>query len=336
MFALWVRVYYHAGDLESGVMDMSKYSVDPMLPDDLRTYSLKDRKSKVAVEIFARPFNPDGAFSDFLDSLPDILGGRHFRDFLAAWKRARQHNKAMLVGMGAHVIKVGLSPILIDLMRQGWISALALNGAGIIHDFEVAAVGVTSEDVADQIRTGKFGMAQETGEALNDAAGYARERGIGLGEAVGKRLAESSFPHRRHSLLASAYELNIPVTVHVALGTDTIHFFPQVSGEALGAASLHDFFLFCSLVRGLDGGGIFLNAGSAVVLPEVFLKAVSYVRNRGHRLDGFSTAVCDFLRHYRPEQNVVIRPLGESGRGYYFVGQHELLIPLMAAALKSS
>ena len=315
---------------------MSKYTVAPMLPDDLKTYSLKDRKSKVAVGQFARPFAQDGSFSDFVESLPDILGGRHLRDFLKAWRGARQGKKAMLLGMGAHIIKVGLSPVLIDLMQQGWISAIAMNGAGIIHDFEVAAAGVTSEDVADQIRGGEFGMARETGAALNEAAVYAREHGLGLGEAVGKRLAESSFEHRRLSLLAAAYELNIPVTVHVALGTDTIHFFPQVSGEALGAASLRDFFLFCSLVRGLDGGGIYLNAGSAVVLPEVFLKAVSYVRNRGNRLDGFSTAVCDFLRHYRPEQNVVIRPLGESGRGYYFVGQHELLIPLLAAGLKSS
>jgi hypothetical protein len=322
--------------VSQGYSNMSKYLVAPLLPDHLKTYSLKDRKSKVAVGHFAHPWPPDGTFSDFIDGLPDILGGRHFREFLTAWKGARQRNKAMLVGMGAHIIKVGLSPVLIDLMQRGWISALALNGAGIIHDFEVALAGVTSEDVADQIRDGEFGMAQETGAALNEAAVFAREQGLGLGEAVGKRLAESSFPHRRLSLLATAYELNIPVTVHVALGTDTIHFFPQVSGEALGAASLRDFFLFCGLVKGLDGGGIYLNAGSAVVLPEVFLKAVSYVRNRGNRLDDFSTAVCDFLRLYRPEQNVVIRPLGKSGRGYYFVGQHELLIPLLAAALKSS
>jgi hypothetical protein len=237
--------------------------------------------------------------------------------------------------MGAHVIKVGLNPVLIDLMTEGWVSGLALNGAGIIHDFEMAYAGRTSEDVAAQLRKGRFGMARETGEMLNEAIRRGAERQWGLGEAVGEMIARSSFPYKKHSLLAAAYRLGLPASVHVALGTDVIHLHPRASGEAIGKTSLHDFFLFAALVRRLDGGGAFLNIGSAVLLPEVFLKAVALVRNQGERLDGFSTAVFDFLRHYRPSENVVRRPLGRTGRGYYFIGPHEILIPLLAAALKN-
>jgi hypothetical protein len=221
-------------------------------------------------------------------------------------------------------------------MESGWISGLALNGAGIIHDFELAYAGRTSEDVASRIRTGRFGMARETGEWLNEAIRRGADEDIGLGEAVGTMIAGSSFPHKKLSLLAAAARLGIPVTVHVAIGTDIIHMHPRASGEAIGKTSLRDFFLFSALVRGLDGGGVFLNLGSAVVLPEVFLKAVSLVRNQGYTLDGFSTAVFDFVRHYRPAENVTKRPLGRKGRGYYFVGPHEILIPLLAAALKES
>ncbi len=315
---------------------MSKYAAKPLFPEKLHTYSLKNRKSKVGVERFARVWEPDPSFQDFIAGLPDILGGSDFKAFVQAWVSARSQGRGMILGLGAHVVKVGLNPVIIDLMRRGWVSALAMNGAGAIHDFEVAYAGITSEDVADQIQQGNFGMARETGEHLHAASEAARRQDIGLGEAVGKMLADSDFPHRDVSLLASAYLLNIPVSLHVALGTDTIHFFPQVSGEALGKASLTDFFLFCRLVCDLDGGGIYLNAGSAVILPEVFLKSVSYVRNLGHRLEDFSTAVCDFIRHYRPEQNVTVRPLRGKGSGYYFVAQHEVFIPLLAAALKSN
>jgi hypothetical protein len=250
-------------------------------------------------------------------------------------RAARKKKRAILFGLGAHVIKVGLSPVLIGLMKDGWVSGIALNGAGIIHDFEVAFCGRTSEDVARQIRSGDFGAARETGEMLNAAIRNGARRGRGLGAAVGEMIAASRFPFKQLSLLAAARELAIPVTVHVAIGTDTIHFHPQASGRALGQTSLADFFLFCSLVEGLEGGGVYLNIGSAVVLPEVFLKAVSYVRNQGRRLQDFTTAVFDFRRLYRPEQNVVCRPRGKKGRGFYFIGHHEILVPLMAAALGS-
>jgi len=240
-----------------------------------------------------------------------------------------------IAAMGAHVLKVGLSPVLIDLMKNGWISAVALNGAGVIHDFEIALCGRTSEDVKSQVKKGRFGMARETGEMLNEAIRQGAEKGLGMGKAVGRMIARSKLPYKRFSLIGSAYRLGIPVTVHVAIGTDTIHFHPQADGEALGKTSLKDFFLFSGLVRRLDGGGVFMNIGSAVILPEVFLKAVSLVRNKGYRLENFSTAVFDFLHHYRPDQNVVRRPLGKKGKGFYFIGPHEILIPLLAAALKS-
>jgi hypothetical protein len=250
--------------------------------------------------------------------------------------KAKKRNRAIIFGLGAHVIKVGLSPIIIDLMKEGWITALALNGAGIIHDFEIAFTGQTSEEVQFQIKNGHFGMAQETGQMLNDAINSGEEKGLGLGEAVGKMIATSDFPHKDMSLLSVAYNLNLPVTVHVAIGTDIIHFHPEVKGEAIGNASLKDFFLFCSLLEKLEDGGVFVNIGSAVILPEVFLKALSFVRNKGRPLESFSTAVFDFIHHYRPYENVVKRPHGKKGRGFYFIGHHEIMIPLLAVSLKSS
>jgi len=287
----------------------------------------------VAVRDFAKPFRPESGLAGFIDSLPNILAGKDFRDFLGLLRTARSKKKAILFGLGAHVIKVGLSPVLIRLMKDGWISGVALNGAGIIHDFEIAFCGGTSEDVAVQLKGGRFGMARETGEMLNAAIRSGARRGCGLGAAVGGMIARSRLPFKKLSLLASAHDLGIPVSVHVAIGTDTIHFHPRSSGEALGKTSLADFFLYCSLLEKLEGGGVYINIGSAVVLPEVFLKAVSYVRNRGTRLERFSTAVFDFLYHYRPEQNVVRRAVGKKGRGFYFIGHHEIMVPLLAAAL---
>jgi hypothetical protein len=287
----------------------------------------------VKVEDFAQPFRPESGLPGFLDSLPNILAAKEFRDFLDILRAARAKRKPILVGLGAHVIKVGLSPVLIRLMEDGWISGLALNGAGIIHDFEIAYCGRTSEDVAAQIKQGKFGMARETGERLNAAIRDGAGRGVGLGAAVGGMIAGSRLPFKKVSLLAAAFERGIPASIHVAIGTDTIHFHPGCSGEALGRTSLADFFLFCSLLEKLEGGGVYINMGSAVVLPEVFLKALSYVRNRGIRLEHFSTAVFDFLHHYRPEQNVVRRAIGKKGRGFYFIGHHEIMIPLLAAGL---
>ena len=273
--------------------------------------------------------------SGFIDSLPQILAGSDLRRLLAEIRRARGAGRPVVLGLGAHVIKVGLSPILIRLLREGWLTALALNGAGVIHDFEVAFSGRTSEDVAARLGTGEFGMARETGEILNRAVRAGARRGAGLGEAVGRLIARSRFPHRALSLTAVAYELGVPVTVHVAIGTDTIHFHPGASGAALGQTSLRDFFLFSDVVAGLEGGGVYLNVGSAVILPEVFLKALTYVRNQGRPVRDFTTAVFDFRHHYRPAQNVIARAVGESGRGFYFVGHHEIMVPLLAAALLS-
>jgi hypothetical protein len=307
----------------------------PLTSPGLRTYSLASRPSKVDLRDFARPVRRGGSFAEFFDSWPGFLAARDFREFTALMGRARDRHKPVLWAMGAHVIKVGLSPILIDLMKEGWISGLALNGAGIIHDFEIAYAGRTSEDVEVQIKDGRFGMARETGDLLNEAIRAGAEENRGLGEAVGRMIARSRFPHRGLSLLATAYRLEIPATVHVAVGTDIIHFHPRASGEAIGKTSLLDFYRLAEQVRDLNGGGVFLNVGSAVVLPEVFLKAVSLVRNQGRTLDGFSTAVFDFIRQYRSAENVTRRPLGRKGRGFYFVGHHEILIPLLAAALKN-
>jgi len=315
---------------------MSKYKIDPLWPKDLNTYSLKSRKSKVSHKDFARKFSSEGSFKDFIESLPDLLAGKNFKKFIHLIKEACGKNKPVIFSMGAHLIKVGLNPLIIDLMETGWISALAMNGAGIIHDFEIAFSGRTSEDVKTQIKNGSFGMAEETGEQLNNAINLGNREGLGMGESVGKMIYHSEFPYKEISLLSSAYKLNIPVTVHVALGADIIHFHPNVSGKAVGKTSLHDFFLFCALIERLQGGGIYMNIGSAVILPEVFLKAVSYVRNRGSRLDHFYTAVFDFNTHYRPSQNIIGRPFKEGkGEGFYFIGHHEIMIPLLAAAIKS-
>jgi hypothetical protein len=314
---------------------MSRFKDKPLSPAGLKTYSLVSRPSKVDVKSFGRVFDPRGSFSRFLDSLPGILAAGDLKALIEAMAQARRRKRAILFGLGAHVIKVGLNPVLIDLMVQGWVSGLVLNGACIVHDFEIAYAGRTSEDVGSRIRGGRFGMARETGELLNTAIIQGAEDGLGLGEAVGKMIAGSRFPYKKMSLLGEAYRRGIPVTVHVALGTDTIHFHPKASGAALGQTSLTDFFLFCSLVRNLDRGGVFLNVGSAVILPEVFLKAVSFVRNKGLKLEEFTTAVFDFNRQYRPAENVVRRPLGRKSRGFYFVGHHEIMIPLLAAGLKS-
>lgn len=315
---------------------MTKYKIKPLSPNKVKTYSLKSRKSKVDTRTFAKVIAGDDPISSFVDSLPDTLAGRDFRSFIKRTRKAKEGNKPIIFALGAHVIKVGLNPIIIDLMKSGWISALAFNGAGIIHDFEIAFAGQTSEDVATQIKDGRFGMAKETGELLNNAITRGAKKNIGLGEATGDMISSSGFPHKDLSILSCAYDLNIPVTVHVAIGTDIIHCHPDVDGAAVGKISLYDFFLFCSIVERLDGGGVYVNIGSAVVLPEIFLKAVSFVRNRGSELKNFSTAVFDFNLHYRPYENVVRRPLMNKKNGFYFIGHHEIMIPLLAASLKST
>ncbi|MCP2519361.1 hypothetical protein NLC26_01560 [Candidatus Aminicenantes bacterium AC-708-M15] len=314
---------------------MTKYKEKPISPKEIKTQSIHQRKSKVNIKSFATLVEKNCNFKTFIDSLPDILAGKDFKDLIQKIIIARKNQKALIWGIGAHVIKVGLSPVLIDLMEKGFVTALALNGAGIIHDFEIAFVGKTSEDVESQLKNGSFGMARETGEFLNKAINQGIKDEIGIGEAVGKFLCSSEYPHINKSLLATAYKLNIPVTVHVAIGTDIIHFHPQVCGEALGKASLKDFFLFASLLKKLEGGGFFLNIGSAVILPEIFLKALTMIRNLGFKVENFYTAVFDFNYQYRPLQNVMKRPVSEKGKGYYFIGHHEIMIPLLASALKT-
>jgi hypothetical protein len=297
----------------------------------VRTYPLASRASKARVEDFARPVTAGVSFAGWFDSLPAILGGSDLRRVVQAMVNARRRGAGIVWGIGAHVIKTGISPVLIDLMDRGYVSALAMNGAGIIHDFEIALGGATSEDVDEALGPGRFGMADETGRLLNAAIARGAERGQGLGQAVAEFLADRHPPHP--SLAAAAHRLGIPMTVHVALGTDIIHMHPDASGAAIGEASLRDFRYFTSCVARL-AGGVYLNCGSAVVLPEVFLKAVALARNQGASLEGLTTVNVDFLRMYRPQTNVLTRPVaGTGGAGISLVGHHEILIPLIAAAV---
>jgi hypothetical protein len=310
---------------------MSRYSYQPLSLEGLKTVPLETRGGKVRVEDFARPYQGAG-LSAWIDSLPRILAADSFRGILDALQNAREQKRAILWGMGGHVIKCGLSPILLDLMRRGWATALVMNGAASIHDFEIALAGQTSEDVEAVLPDGRFGAAEETGREMNLAIAQGNREGLGMGEALGKHLGCPKFA--AYSLLAGAYQSTIPVTVHVAIGTDTPHTHPQADPAAIGETTHRDFRLLCSLVRDLDQGGVYLNLGSAVVLPEVFLKAVSTVRNLGHPLTGFTTVNFDFIQHYRPRVNVVERPHTRSGgHGYAITGHHELMIPLLAAAL---
>jgi len=299
----------------------------------VRTYPLASRRSKAHAEDFARPVTPGASFNDWFASLPAILAGADIRSVVEAVRTAHARGAAVMWGIGAHVIKTGLSPVLIDLMRRGYVSALAMNGAGIIHDFEIALSGATSEDVDEALGPGRFGMADETARGLNAIISDAARTRRGLGQAVGEYLVQTRPPHAERSLTAVACELGIPVTVHVALGTDIIHMHPDASGAAIGDASLRDFRVFTSCVSRLDRG-VYLNCGSAVVLPEVFLKAVALVRNAGVPLDALTTVNIDFVRLYRPQTNVVTRPVaGTDGKGFSLVGHHELLIPLIAAGI---
>lgn len=298
----------------------------------VRTYPLASRSSKANAADFARPYAPGAGLRGWLDTLPDMLGGADFKAVVTAIGRAHQEGAGLLWGLGAHVVKTGLGPVLIDLMERGFVTGLATNGAGVIHDFEVALSGATSEDVDEALGPGRFGMAEETGRLLNAAITDGVGAGLGLGQAVARWLRANRPPHEELSILAAAARLDIPVTVHVALGTDIIHMHPAADGAALGEGSLRDFRYFVSNVAHL-AGGVFFNCGSAVILPEVFLKAVALVRNRGLSLDGLTTVNLDFIRHYRPMTNVVARPTSGVGRGYALVGHHEILIPLLAAAL---
>lgn len=299
---------------------------------DVRTYPLDARRSKARVEDFARPCPAGASVSALVDSLPNVLAAADFRAVVDAVATAVRSSRGVLWGVGAHVVKTGLGPVLIDLMERGCISAIATNGAAVIHDFEIALVGATSEDVDAALAPGQFGMADETGRVLNTAINQGVAAGLGIGQAVGQYLADTAPPFAGQSVLAAAARLRIPVTVHVAIGTDIIHMHPAASGEALGAGSLRDFRYLAANVARLTGG-VYLNLGSAVVLPEVFLKAVALARNRGVTLEGLTTVNLDFIRGYRPMTNVVARPTAGNGRGYSLVGHHELMIPWLAAAI---
>jgi hypothetical protein len=312
---------------------MSRYPIRPYDLSRIKTYALKDRPSKVQVSSFGRPHKKGGPVSELLDSLPAILGARSLKDLAQSIARARENGKPILWGLGGHVIKTGLAPILVDLMDHGLVSGIALNGSGVIHDFEIALCGSTSEDVEVQLENGAFGMAEETGLCINEAIVQGVADGLGLGESVGRYLTALRPEYSGFSLLVQSYTRGIPVTVHATIGADIIHNHPACSPSHIGEGTHRDFRLFARLVAGLNGGGVYLNCGSAVTLPEVFLKCVTLVRNSGETLRDFTTANLDFIQHYRPTENVVKRPVRNCGRGIALTGHHEIMIPLLAAWL---
>ncbi|MBD0370542.1 MAG: hypothetical protein ICV60_06880 [Pyrinomonadaceae bacterium] len=306
----------------------------PLSLDDVNTYSLKERPSKVSVKDFARPLEEGSSIKDFLDSLPNILAVQSLREVAARIRRAHELRKPVIWGIGGHVIKTGLAPVIINLMRRGFVSAIAVNGSVLVHDAEIAMAGYTSEDVDATLGAGAFGGAEETGKLLNHAAREGARDGIGLGEATGRALVALRPRYREQSLLAAAFEMRVPFTAHLTIGADIAHFHPSADGASLGATTHTDFRLLAELVRRMNGGGVYLNIGSAVLLPELFLKAVTLVRNLGHELTDITTANFDFIQSYRPLTNVVRRPTADgAGRGFAITGHHELTIPLLAAQI---
>jgi deoxyhypusine synthase len=304
-------------------------------PLDLREVkltSLKDKRHKIKENIFAKVWRQGGSLDDFIDSLPETLAGSDFREVVERIAKGVLERRMVLLGMGAHPIKVGLNPILIDWMEKGVLKGLAMNGAGLVHDAEVAMIGHTSEEVDKELSKGTFGMVRETHETINHAIREGAKRGLGIGEALGRKILSGNFPYKRLSLLASGLRLGIPVTVHVAIGTDIIHMGPSADGAAIGKGSLKDFHTFASLVAKLEKG-VFVNLGSAVILPEVFLKALALARNLGYPVKNLTTVNMDFIRQYRPELNVVKRPTQKGGKGYTLIGHHEIMFPLLAAAV---
>ncbi|CAN5712278.1 hypothetical protein BH24ACI2_BH24ACI2_00460 [soil metagenome] len=312
---------------------MSIYeNFQPISFDEINTYELASRPSKVTVRHFAEPIEINDSLKDFLDKLPNILAVQSLRELARQIRRAKELNKPIIWGIGGHIVKTGLAPVIIDLIKRGFVSAIASNGSVLVHDTEIALVGFTSEDVDASLGKGDFGAARETGEILNSAAKRGMKDKIGLGEAMGREVLEKNPPNAEVSLLCQTYKHKIPFTTHLTIGADIGHFHSSCDGAALGATSHTDFKLFCSIVKEFGGGGVYLNLGSAVVLPEIFLKAVTVVRKLGFPLEDFSTANFDFIRHYRPTTNVVRRPTaGGAGRGFSITGHHEIMIPLLAA-----
>jgi hypothetical protein len=298
----------------------------------VRTYPAKKRPSKVRSSLLGKRAEKGAHLRSFIQGLPDILAARNFKTVARKIASAHRANRTILLGMGAHPLKVGLSPLIIDFMERGIINAVALNGAGVIHDFELAFMGQTSEDVAASLRDGSFGMAEETGSFINRAIIDGSHRQLGVGVAVGQAILEARLPHQKLSILAAGARLGIPVTAHVAIGTDIVHMHPQADGGAIGDCSLRDFRTLTAVVATL-GGGVYLNVGSAVVLPEVFLKALSLARNLGRSVQNLTTVNLDFLAHYRPLTNVVTRPTLQSGQGYHLTGHMEIMVPLLFSAV---
>jgi len=317
---------------------MSIYeNLQPTNFDDIKTYELASRPSKVTVKDFAAPVNADDSLKSFLEKLPNILAVQSLREIARQIRRARDLNKPIVWGIGGHVVKTGLAPVIVDLMKKGFVSAIASNGSVLVHDTEIALVGFTSEDVDATLGTGDFGAARETGEILNAAAKNGMRDRLGLGEAMGREILAQTPPNWENSLLCQTYKNKIPFTAHLAIGADIGHFHAACDGASLGATTHTDFKLFCSIVRELNGGGVYLNIGSNVVLPEIFLKAVTVVRNLGFSLEDFTTANFDFIQSYRPNTNVVRRPTaGGAGRGFSITGHHEFMIPLLAAHILCS
>jgi deoxyhypusine synthase len=312
---------------------MSRYKIEPLDLSGIATYPLATRPSKVTADDLARAVKAGDSLKDFFDGLPNTLAARELHELAQLIREAKAKRRAIIVGLGGHVIKTGLAPVLIDLLQRGYVTALAMNGSAMIHDFEIALVGATSEDVDATLGEGSFGMAEETGRIINEATKEGARDQIGMGEAIGRHLSAMRPAYARQSLLYAAYAAEVPVTVHVAIGTDIVHIHPNADGAAIGQTTLHDFRLLCSIVRELDDGGVYLNLGSAVLLPEVFLKTVTVVRNLGFRLADFNTANFDFIQQYRPLTNVVRRPVIGGGRGFSFTGHHEIMVPLLAASI---
>ncbi len=304
----------------------------PVSLKKVKTYPLASRKSKVAISDAAVPYHKNDSFKTFFEKLPSFLAASDIKDIAKAIVSAKKCERPVILGMGAHPLKVGLSPVIIDLMESGIITAVATNGACIVHDFELSLTGYTSEDVADELITGRFGMAHETGRALNRAISRCVKKGYGIGRSVGEYISNSRNRYRERSIFSCGYRLGIPMTVHVALGTDIIHMHPQADGAVIGKGSLEDFKLFSSVVADLEGG-VYINLGSAVIMPEVFLKAFTVARNLGYKVEAFTTVNMDFIQHYRPRENVLKRPTMIRGRSFALTGHHEIMFPLLAAAV---
>ncbi len=317
-------------DLAYTGKSMKKYK--PVSLRKVKTHPLSLRKSKVEIEMAAVPHREGAAFRKFMDGLPSILAAADLKSVVRAVAGARKRGRPVVIGMGAHPIKVGLSPLIIDLMRKGIITAIATNGACIIHDFELSLLGRTSEDVANELCSGRFGMARETGRELNRAINRGVGNGHGIGRAVGKFIYESKNVFKGKSIFSESFRLDIPATVHVALGTDIIHMHPDADGSKIGKGSLSDFKLFASVIADIEGG-VYINLGSAVIMPEVFLKALTVARNLGNKVEDITTVNMDFIQHYRPRENVLCRPTLEKGRSYALTGHHEIMFPLLAAAI---